>query len=71
MRERAVGASRQGGGRGVELYLDRDRSGRELAGWFRRELADLDVADRSGRYAGHKDVNEYWVAQRDPATKMP
>ena len=71
MRERAVGAIRKSGVRAVDLCLDHDRSGRELTEWLRRVLAGLGVADRSDRYAGYKDVNEYLVARWEPTATAP
>jgi hypothetical protein len=59
LKDKALAAIRESGASRVDLYLDHDRSGRELTASFEQELADLDVVDRSGLYAGHKDVNEY------------
>ena len=54
--------NRHGFGR-VLLYLDHDQAGRETTAWFRTQLGHRNVVDRSGDYAGFKDLNERWAAR--------
>ncbi len=53
----------------VELYFDHDDTGRALTGYFREELPELVVVDRSNQYSGHKDLNVWAVAQ-EPAVRL-
>ncbi len=53
----------------VELYFDHDDTGRALTGYFREELHELVVVDRSNQYSGHKDLNAWAVAQ-EPAVRL-
>lgn len=63
LKEKALAAIRVMGARTVELFPDHDASGRELVGWFMEQLPGMEIVDQSGRYAGHKDVNEWLVAR--------
>lgn len=64
LKERALTAIREGGAQTVLLFPDHDASGRELVSWFMAQLPDRQVVDESRRYPGHKDVNEWLVAQQ-------
>jgi hypothetical protein len=64
LKDKALAAIRAMGARTVQLFPDHDASGRELVAWFMEQLPGMDVMDQSGRYAGHKDVNAWLVAQQ-------
>lgn len=64
LKDKALAAIRAMEARTVQLLPDHDPSGRELVAWFREQLPGMDVVDQSGRYAGHKDVNAWLVAQQ-------
>jgi Toprim-like len=69
LREKALAVIRERGAATVELYLDHDPSGRNLTAYFRRELAGVDVVDRSDLYAGHKDVNDFLTTRKQAASR--
>ena len=46
----------------VSLYLDRDKSGRELTERFKKALSGLAVKDKSDLYAFYEDFNA-WLKQ--------
>lgn len=64
MKDKALAAIRALGAEQVQLFPDRDASGQELAVYFREQLPGIAVTDESARYAGHKDVNAWWLAQQ-------
>ena len=63
LRKRALDAITAHGFGRVLLFLDHDTAGRETSAWFRDQLGNLNVVDRSADYAGFKDFNEWWVAK--------
>lgn len=64
MRERALDTIRRLEVERVHLYLDQDGAGRELTSYFADKLSGLQVMDESWLYAGHKDLNDYWMARK-------
>jgi len=64
LKDKALAAIQESRASRVDLYLDHDQSGRDLVVFFTKELAGVEVIDRSVLYAGHKDVNEYLTAGR-------
>jgi len=48
--------------KGVYLYLDRDKSGRELTERFKKALSGIAVKDKSDLYAFYKDFNAWLMA---------
>lgn len=56
-RIRALGATR------IELFLDNDPAGKELASSLRLSHPEAEIVDHSLTYATHGDLNEYWVYQ--------
>jgi 5S rRNA maturation endonuclease (ribonuclease M5) len=63
MKDRVIETIREAGVGKVYLYLDRDKSGRELTAHFKRQLHDITLVDNSTLYADYKDFNEFLVAQ--------
>lgn len=63
MRRRALDRITTHGFGRVLLYLDHDGPGREATRWFRQQLGNRNVVDRSADYVGFKDLNEWWVAE--------
>jgi len=59
MRDRAIETIEQMGVDTVHLYLDRDKSGRQLTQDLAEQLSGLTVKDESGMYEEFKDLNEY------------
>lgn len=59
MRDRAVELIQRRPSQDLHLYLDHDAAGRQLVGYFKAQLPDARIEDRSSLYAGHKDLNEY------------
>jgi hypothetical protein len=53
----------------VYLYLDHDPTGRTLTAWFQEQLPDQNVDDKSGFYAGHKDLNAWLMAQKQAISR--
>ena len=43
------------------LFLDHDQAGRETTAFFKAQLGNRNVVDRSADYAGFKDLNEWRV----------
>jgi len=64
LKERTAEAIKEMGVDKVYLYLDRDRSGRELAEHFKQQLHGVTVLDKSDLYAEYKDFNEFLVKVR-------
>jgi DNA primase len=64
MRERALKLIRERQIETVYLYLDHDPTGRTLTAWFQEQLQARSVEDKSGFYAGHKDLNAWLMAQK-------
>lgn len=64
LKDKALAAIRAIGARTIQFFPDHDTSGRELVAWFMEQLPGMDVVDQSRRYAGHKDVNAWLVAQQ-------
>lgn len=64
LRARAARWLAERGPTAVHLYLDHDAAGRELTTYFSTHLPSLAVSDRSSRYVGYKDFNEYVAARR-------
>jgi DNA primase len=49
----------------IYLYLDRDKSGRFLADYFRHQFGhDITIQDKSELYTGYKDFNEFLVKRK-------
>lgn len=69
MRDKALAKIRSLHPSEVNLYLDHDASGRELAMSFRELLPKTRVNDKSGLYAGWKDFNEFH-ASRGPLFRL-
>jgi hypothetical protein len=67
LKDRTVAAIRESGASRVDLYLDHDKTGRDITSYLRQELTGLDIADCAGLYVGHKDFNEYLTAGRPRA----
>lgn len=63
LKSRALSAIIDHGFGRVLLFLDHDQAGRETSAWFKAQLGNRNVVDRSADYAGFKDVNEWRVAQ--------
>lgn len=61
MRDKAIAAIKGMEASKVYLYLDRDDSGMELAGYFQQQLQSMTIVDNSDLYASHKDFNEFLV----------
>ncbi len=64
LKERALTAIRGSEVQTVQLFLDRDASGQQLATYFREQLPEIQVIDESHHYSGHKDINAWWMAQQ-------
>lgn len=62
LKDRTVAAIRESGASRVDLYLDHDKTGRDITAFLKQELAGVDVVDCSSLYAGYKDFNESVVA---------
>ena len=62
MKDRSLERIRDLGAKTVDFYLDRDEAGEKLLREFREVLTGCDIHDRSGLYAGHKDVNDWLVS---------
>jgi 5S rRNA maturation endonuclease (ribonuclease M5) len=63
MQGRAVKAIRDLGAATVHLYLDLDKTGRELTAQIQEQLPGVQFLDHSGLYAGYKDINEWLQAK--------
>lgn len=59
LRQRARDAIKAIGPSVVELYRDRDQAGQDLAAYFREELADTKIIDKSELYPAHNDLNAW------------
>lgn len=64
LKDKALVAIRAMDARTVQLFPDHDASGQEMGTWFMKQLRGMEVVDQSRRYAGHKDVNAWLVAQQ-------
>ncbi|MEZ4614433.1 MAG: toprim domain-containing protein [Caldilineaceae bacterium] len=71
MKDRTIAAIRELGARQVDLYLDRDEAGTKLTRELQESLADCIVTDRSGLYAGHKDMNEWLMTKNKAMAESP
>ena len=60
LRAKAINAIRDMKTRSVELYRDRDSAGKQLLDYFRIELPDLEIVDRSDLYEGYEDLNDWF-----------
>jgi hypothetical protein len=69
LRDKAIAAIQESKPAAVDLYLDNDTSGRDLAEYFRQQLtaAGIQVNDRSDLYGAHKDFNDYLTSQQKRA----
>lgn len=47
----------------IELYLDRDRTGRKATQFLLNHTHQC--IDMSGLYSEYKDVNQWWVTQKE------
>ena len=63
LRRRALTAITEHGFGRVLLFLDHDQAGHDTTAFFHAELGNRNVVDRSGDYAGFKDLND-WRIQR-------
>lgn len=63
MKDRAIAFIREHRFTDVQLYLDRDKSGRKLTAAF-QALPGLTVADASGIYDGYEDFNNWLKASK-------
>ena len=63
MKSTAIAAIRELGIQHVDLYLDRDNSGRQLTEQLQAALPDLEVTDCSDLYAPYQDFNAYLMAK--------
>jgi hypothetical protein len=63
MKDKALAVIREKGFAQVDLYLDNDVPGRELAGAFQAALPGITVRDCSGLYRDFKDYNAFLVQQ--------
>jgi len=70
MKDRAVEAIKGMEASKVYLYLDRDNSGRELTGYFQKQLQGITTIDNSDLYAEHKDFNEFLVSSKGQAKSL-
>jgi len=64
MRHRALAKLEEQGFTEIHLYFDHDRTGEELTHWFQQQLADRQVTDQSGLYAGYKDFNDWLMGRQ-------
>jgi hypothetical protein len=64
LRRRALTAITEYGFGRVLLYLDHDQAGRDTTAFFHAELGNRNVVDRSGDYAGFKDLNEWRMLRK-------
>ncbi len=70
LREKAAEYLRNLQPKTVELYRDRDASGEQLVEFFRLALPSSAIIDRSDAYIGHNDLNEWYMARREPSTSI-
>ncbi|MCH8294232.1 toprim domain-containing protein [Candidatus Poribacteria bacterium] len=63
MRNRAVETITEMQAKKVYLYLDRDKSGRDLTCYFKKALLGIAVLDKSDLYAGEKDFNAFLITR--------
>lgn len=62
MKDKAVETLRKMGVSKVHLYLDRDKSGRQLTEYFEQQFhRAMSIVDNSDLYIGHKDFNAFLV----------
>lgn len=66
MKATAVDAIKEMGVSEVELFLDRDDSGKRLANALHESLTGFTVQDRSEMYEGEKDLNASLTASKRP-----
>ena len=69
LRDKAIAAIQESKPAAVDLYLDNDQSGQELAEYFRQALepSGISVNDRSDLYGAYKDFNDYLTSQQKRA----
>jgi hypothetical protein len=69
LRDKAIAAIQESKPAAVDLYLDNDQSGRDLALYFKQQLAasGIPVNDRSDLYGTYKDFNDYLTSQQKRA----
>ncbi|MEZ6098160.1 MAG: toprim domain-containing protein [Pirellulaceae bacterium] len=70
MKDKAIDKIRSLGATHVDLYLDNDATGKSLAEYFKTHLAASVVTDKSGLYAGAKDLNDYHVMQKSTLGRL-
>lgn len=63
MHAQTAEAIRRTGAARVFLYLDHDKTGKDVVQALRDALPDIEIVDKSGIYAGYPDFNDFWMKE--------